>query len=86
MEPANIQGGNELVENCTNCHRGKNAFVVHPGSPLDPKMWPKIGFEKKEGAPEPKVEEERPQIGKFESWYKPVSKQAHRLTRNTLRR
>jgi hypothetical protein len=72
MDAASIQGGNELNENCTNCHRGKNAFVVHPGSSLDPKMWPKIGFD---GTAEPKPQEVKPEIGKFKGWYTPVSKQ-----------
>jgi hypothetical protein len=30
-----LQNGNDLVENCTNCHRGDNAFIIHPNSPLD---------------------------------------------------
>lgn len=27
--------GNDLDEACTDCHRGTNAFVIHPGSALD---------------------------------------------------
>jgi hypothetical protein len=29
-----IQGGFELQENCTVCHRGQNAYLVHPNTPL----------------------------------------------------
>lgn len=32
---ANLQNGSNLAENCTQCHRGKNAFLIHPGSALD---------------------------------------------------
>lgn len=32
---AELQNGDELDENCTGCHRGQNAFVIHPGSALD---------------------------------------------------
>lgn len=31
---AEIQGGDALMENCTNCHRGDNAFIIHPETPL----------------------------------------------------
>lgn len=30
---ANLQNGSSLAENCTNCHRGDNAFLVHPEDP-----------------------------------------------------
>lgn len=33
---AKIQGGDALMENCTNCHRGDNAFIIHPETPLNP--------------------------------------------------
>lgn len=32
---ANLQNGSDLAENCTECHRGKNVFLIHPGSALD---------------------------------------------------
>ncbi len=32
---ANLQNGSNLAENCTECHRGKNAFLIHPRSALD---------------------------------------------------
>ncbi len=32
---ANLQNGFNLTENCTVCHRGDNAFNIHPGTPLD---------------------------------------------------
>lgn len=35
MKISEIQDGSVLKENCTNCHRGYNAFVIHPGTPLD---------------------------------------------------
>ena len=35
LEINNIRGGTTLSENCTNCHRGYNAFTIHPGSALD---------------------------------------------------
>lgn len=34
LKPSAIQGGYELEENCTNCHRGENAFLIHPKTPL----------------------------------------------------
>lgn len=30
---ASLQNGSSLAENCTNCHRGDNAFLVHPDDP-----------------------------------------------------
>jgi hypothetical protein len=30
-----IKNGSNLAETCTNCHRGKNAFLIHPGTALD---------------------------------------------------
>ena len=30
-----IQNGSTLGEDCTACHRGSNAFIIHPGSVLD---------------------------------------------------
>lgn len=35
MDAADIQDGTSLAEVCTNCHRGDNAFIGHPGTPLD---------------------------------------------------
>jgi hypothetical protein len=35
MKIAAIEDGSMLGENCTNCHRGKNVFVIHPGTELD---------------------------------------------------
>ena len=35
MKILEVQNGNELVENCTDCHRGENVFLIHPGTPLD---------------------------------------------------
>jgi hypothetical protein len=29
-----LRNGLNLSENCTDCHRGYNAFVIHPGTPL----------------------------------------------------
>jgi len=37
MKPSDMKGGDKLRENCTNCHRGSNAFVIHPSTPLQPK-------------------------------------------------
>ena len=34
MKISEMQGGTELDENCTQCHRGRNVFIVHLGSPL----------------------------------------------------
>jgi hypothetical protein len=31
---AHLKNGSELSENCTNCHRGDNVFLIHPGSTL----------------------------------------------------
>ncbi len=31
---ADIQGGDVLADNCTECHRGENAFMIHPQTPL----------------------------------------------------
>ena len=30
-----IQNGNTLAEDCTDCHRGKNVFLIHPGTAID---------------------------------------------------
>jgi hypothetical protein len=35
MKISSIQDGSMLAENCTNCHRGFNAFAIHPGTTLD---------------------------------------------------
>jgi hypothetical protein len=35
MKIAAIEDGSMLGENCTNCHRGENVFVIHPGTELD---------------------------------------------------
>lgn len=35
MRISMIQDGNLLGENCTNCHRGFNAFPIHPNTTLD---------------------------------------------------
>jgi hypothetical protein len=35
MKIAAIQDGSMLGENCTNCHRGKNVFVIHPRTAVD---------------------------------------------------
>jgi hypothetical protein len=35
MRIADLQNGDVLRENCTECHRGENVFVVHPGTSLD---------------------------------------------------
>ncbi|PSV43086.1 hypothetical protein [Photobacterium sp. GB-36] len=32
---SDIQNGDNLAENCTNCHRGKNVFLIHPDTPID---------------------------------------------------
>ena len=34
MDPADIQDGDSLTQICTNCHRGENAFFVHPDTVL----------------------------------------------------
>jgi hypothetical protein len=35
LKIAAVEGGSQIVENCTNCHRGKNVFVIHPRTALD---------------------------------------------------
>jgi hypothetical protein len=35
IDPRLIQGGDRLVENCVNCHRGDNAYLIIPGSTED---------------------------------------------------
>jgi hypothetical protein len=35
LKIADIANGMNLVENCTNCHRGDNVFNIHPGTALD---------------------------------------------------
>jgi hypothetical protein len=35
MKIAEIQNGSLIKENCTNCHRGENVFVIHPRTALD---------------------------------------------------
>lgn len=35
MRVEDMQNGDVLAENCTGCHRGDNAFVIHPKTPLD---------------------------------------------------
>ncbi|MGD6735425.1 hypothetical protein ACP5PY_03210 [Photobacterium leiognathi subsp. mandapamensis] len=32
---ADIHNGDMLGENCTQCHRGKNVFLIHPGTTID---------------------------------------------------
>jgi hypothetical protein len=32
--PSDLKDGNSLKENCTNCHRGDNVFLVYPGTDL----------------------------------------------------
>jgi hypothetical protein len=34
LDPAKLQGGDKLGENCTKCHRGDNVFSITPGTPL----------------------------------------------------
>jgi hypothetical protein len=36
MDPAKIADGSNLVENCTDCHRGDNVFIIVPDTPLEP--------------------------------------------------
>ena len=43
MKISEIQGGRELRENCTQCHRGNNVFMIHPHSPLALKASPPPG-------------------------------------------
>ncbi len=35
MGPENMAGGDKLKENCTECHRGDNAFIIHPETALE---------------------------------------------------
>jgi len=35
MKIADIQNGSLVKENCTNCHRGENVFVIHPRTAVD---------------------------------------------------
>ena len=35
LDPAKIGDGSNLLENCTECHRGDNAFNITPGTALD---------------------------------------------------
>ena len=35
MKIADIQNGSLVDENCTNCHRGENVFVIHPRTAVD---------------------------------------------------
>jgi len=32
LEPVNMRDGYNLAENCTNCHRGDNVFLIHPNT------------------------------------------------------
>lgn len=32
LDPVNMRDGYNLVENCTNCHRGDNVFLIHPNT------------------------------------------------------
>jgi len=34
LDPANVSGGDKMKMNCTRCHRGDNAFIIHPNTPL----------------------------------------------------
>jgi hypothetical protein len=34
LDPANVAGGDKMKMNCTKCHRGDNAFIIHPNTPL----------------------------------------------------
>ncbi len=34
LDPANVAGADKMKMNCTKCHRGDNAFIIHPGTPL----------------------------------------------------
>ncbi|CAH1388003.1 hypothetical protein NTGM5_770007 [Candidatus Nitrotoga sp. M5] len=43
MKISDIQGGDELRENCTQCHRGDNVFMIHPFTPLALKASPAPG-------------------------------------------
>ena len=46
LDPANIAGGDKLGLNCTRCHRGDNAFIIRPGTPLQ--LGPDDPCEKKD--------------------------------------
>ncbi len=35
LDPANMRDGFNLDENCTDCHRGSNVFVIRKGTPLE---------------------------------------------------
>ncbi len=35
MKISDIQNGSLVKENCTNCHRGENVFVIHPRTAVD---------------------------------------------------
>lgn len=35
MKITDLQNGNLLAENCTQCHRGENVFLIHPGETID---------------------------------------------------
>ena len=35
LEITSIGNGYTLTDDCTECHRGKNVFLIHPGTPLD---------------------------------------------------
>ena len=35
MQISELQNGNTLSENCTQCHRGKNVFLIHPNETID---------------------------------------------------
>jgi len=34
LDPATVSGGDKMKMNCTKCHRGDNAFIIHPNTPL----------------------------------------------------
>ncbi len=34
LDPANLAGGDKLKRNCTECHRGDNAFIIRPSTAL----------------------------------------------------
>src|SRR4029079_19665984 len=35
LGPEQMAGADKLQENCTECHRGDNAFIIHPGTALE---------------------------------------------------
>ena len=35
LGPEKMAGADKLDENCSQCHRGDNAFIMHPGTPLE---------------------------------------------------